>query len=102
MAYIIETFIWQSYEIEVRYDPDPFNTASHTGEAMSHIEIRTITPEKAALPITATGYKSHFTPEGNLDDYENPVAFVREWLDHEAQSEEWKIAQNEARQMNLF
>lgn len=102
MAYTTETLIWQSYVIEVRYDPDPFNMVSHNGEAMSHIEIRTVNPEKAALPITETGYKSHFTPRGNIDEYDSPVVFVKEWLDHEAQSECWKNAQNEVRQMSLF
>lgn len=102
MAYTTETLIWQSYVIEVRYDPDPFSMASHTGEAMSHIEIRAVKPEKAALPITETGYKSHFTPKGNIDKYENPVVFVKEWLEYEAQSEEWKVAQENARQMSLF
>ena len=102
MAYTSETLIWQSYEIEVRYDPDPFNVASHNGEAMSHIEIRTLKPDKAALPITETGYKSHFTPKGNIDEYETPAAFVKEWLDYEAQSEDWKVARENDRQMSLF
>lgn len=102
MAYTTETLIWQSYEIEVRYDPDPFNLTSSDREAMSHIEIRTITPEKAALPITKTGYKSHFTPTGNIDNYETPVAFVKEWLNYEAQSEDWKVALENSRQMSLF
>lgn len=102
MAYTTETLIWEVQEIEIKHDPDPFNMASHNREAMSHIEIRTVNPEKAALPITETGYKSHFTPKGNLDEYENPVAFVKAWLDHAAQSEEWKTAQDEARQMSLF
>ena len=72
-----ETLVWQVQEIEVRYDPAPFNIASHIGEVISHIEIRTIAPEKAALPITETGYKSHFTPNGNVDNYKTPVAFVK-------------------------
>ncbi|PCI21053.1 hypothetical protein COB64_00845 [Candidatus Wolfebacteria bacterium] len=102
MAYTTETLIWQSYEIEVRYDPDPFNLTSSDREAMSHIEIRTIKPVKAALPITGTGYKSHFTPKGNIDEYATPAAFVKEWLEHEAQSEDWKIARESDRQLSLF
>lgn len=102
MAYTSEMLIWQTYEIEVRYDPDPFNLASRHEEAMAHVEIRTITPEKAPLPITETGYRSHFTPKGNIDEYDNAVEFVRAWLDHEGQSEAWKVAQEEARQLSLF
>lgn len=102
MAYTTETLIWQSFKIEIRYDPDPFNIASYTGEAISHIEIRAIMPENAALPITETGYRSHFTPKGNIDEYDSAVEFVKAWLDHKAQSEEWITLQENARQLNLF
>ncbi|PCI52700.1 MAG: hypothetical protein COB36_14560 [Alphaproteobacteria bacterium] len=56
----------------------------------------------AALPITETGYRSHFTPLGNIEPYGDAVTFVKEWLDHAGQSEDWKILQDEARQMSLF
>ena len=102
MAYTSETLIWQSYEIEVHYDPDPFNLVSGHQEAMAHVEIRTLMPAKAALPITETGYRSHFTPKGNIDEYGSAVEFVRRWLDYEAQSEAWRIAQENARQLSLF
>jgi len=102
MVYTTETLIWQSFEIEVRYDSDPFNLARQDREAMAHVEIHTIQPEKAPLPITETGYRSHFTPKGNINEYESAVEFVRTWLDHEARSEEWRIAQENARQLNLF
>ena len=101
MTYSIKTIIWQSYTIEVRYAADPFNMASHNREAMSHIEIRTITPENAAIPITETGYKSHFIPKIALDDYETPEAFVKAWLDHDARSADWRDAEENARQMSL-
>ncbi len=102
MAYTSETLIWQSFEVEVRYDPDPFSLASRHQEAMAHVEIHTIQPEKAPLPITETGYRSHFTPKGNIDEYDSAVEFVKAWLDHEAQSEEWRIVQENARQLCLF
>jgi len=102
MAYTSETLIWQAQEIEVRYDPDPFNLVSCHQEAMAHVEIHTLKPEKAALPITETGYRSHFTPKGNIDEYDSAVDFVRAWLNHEAQSEAWKMAQENARQLSLF
>ena len=102
MAYSSETLYWQSFKIEVRYDPDPFNIAQHGSEVMAHIEVRTLCPEGAALPITKTGYRSHFTPKSNLDDYQTVAEFIREWLEYAAQSEEWKRTQDEARQFNLF
>lgn len=69
---------------------------------MAHVEIRTLMPEKAPLPITETGYRSHFTPKGNIDEYGSAMEFVKAWLDHEAQSDSWKIAQENSRQLSLF
>jgi len=102
MAYTSEMLIWQVYEIEVRYDPDPFSLVSCHQEAMAHVEIRTLKPENAPLPITETGYRSHFTPKGNIDKYDSAVDFARAWLDHEGQCKEWKTVQEEARQLSLF
>lgn len=40
-------------EIEITLKPDYFKD-------VAHLEIRSIAPERAPLPITATGYRSHF------------------------------------------
>ena len=39
MAYTSENLIWQSYEIEVRYDPGPYNLSLRHEKAMTHVEI---------------------------------------------------------------
>lgn len=41
-------------EIEITLKPDYFKD-------VAHLEIRSIAPERATLPITATGYRSHFS-----------------------------------------
>jgi len=69
---------------------------------MAHLECRTISPEKARLPITETGYRSHFTPAAIIEDGGGPVAFVQKWLDSEVQSPEWQDYLEEQKQPSLF
>jgi hypothetical protein len=68
------------------------------GAGFDHIEVRSIEPEQAPLPITETGYKSHFIHGEELAEHGGPVSFVTAWLEHEAKSEGWQMQ----RQMSLF
>ena len=102
MTRSVETqrIVWRGITIEVRYeerwlDSDgPYSTA--------HLELRTIEPEKAPLPMTETGYRSHFTPAAVIAEAGGPVAVVKQWLDHAAGSKAWKDKEAAARQMTLF
>ncbi len=69
---------------------------------IEHLEIRSIDPPKALLPITETGYRSHFISEGTLDTYDSPLAYVLAWLEYEADKPEWKAQELAARQYTLF
>ncbi|PHZ83933.1 hypothetical protein [Paremcibacter congregatus] len=100
MAITTETLIWHAYRIEVGYDPDYNPTGK--GTALAHLEIRTLSPERAALPITETGYRSVFMPDSYLDDYDSAVDFVEKWLTSAALTEEWKDILDQARQLSLF
>ena len=92
--------VWRGITIEVRYeerwlDSDgPYSTA--------HLELRALEPERAPLPMTETGYRSHFTPASVIAEASGPVAFVKAWLDHAAGSKAWKDKEAAARQMTLF
>lgn len=44
----------------------------------------------AQIPITETGYRSHFLPDGIVEDHGGPEAYVLALLDHEADSDAWK------------
>jgi hypothetical protein len=46
-----------------------------------------------ALPITETGYRSHFIVRGYVSHHGGAVAFVTAWLDHEAERTGWSNAQ---------
>ena len=69
--------IWRGIEIEVSHTKGFLN--SH----LDHIEVRA----KEPLPITATGYRSHFLDPSDLDDYKDVEDFVRYWL--EAEAKDW-------------
>ena len=65
---------------------------------LAHIEVRAPLP----LPITETGYRSHFDRSDTIEAAGRSVAFVLAWLDHEAGRPEWRAAQDRAAQLCLF
>ena len=85
--------IWREIPVRITHTPQWCNLIEHL-----EIESRDSVP----LPITETGYRSHFLSEAELQDYDDPVEYVIAWLDQEAESEEWKNRQDQARQFSLF
>ena len=75
---------WRGIGIEITFIPEAFGM-------VDHIELRT--EGKAPLPVTETGYRSHFTHKGTVTDYGGAVALVTAWLDHEAERTGWRGAQ---------
>lgn len=94
------TIIWRGITIEVRYDERWLDSDGPL--SIAHLELSTLDPERAPLPMTETGYRSHFTPATVIAEAGGPVAFVRAWLDHAAASKAWKNEEGTARQMTLF
>lgn len=97
MSTEIHTFTWEGIEIELTYVPEAY------GGAIAHLEVRTINPERAPLPITETGYRSHYHPVGTVEAGEGTlVEQVTAWLDEEAKSKAWKKYVEDSRQYSLF
>ena len=71
---------WRGVEIEITYTPEKFGM-------VDHLELRT--ENKAPLPVTETGYRSHFMNKGAVAHHGGAVAFVTAWLDHEAERSSW-------------
>ncbi len=61
--------VWRHATCRVRH------TRNYISTSWSHIEIEVLTPKGAPLPITETGYKSHFLDEDILQAAGGPVAF---------------------------
>lgn len=75
---------WRGISLTVTFTPEKFGM-------IDHIEI--MTAGRKPLPITETGYRSHFISVGAVQDYGGPVAFVTAWLDQEAKRVGWSGVQ---------
>lgn len=84
--------LWQGITITVCIKNNWLNTGYH------HIELRADQP----LPMTDTGYRSHFIPAQQFDTFESLEQLVLQWLDQAAQSKHWEKAQEAHRQLKLF
>lgn len=89
-------FHWQGIEIEARYWPLKWRT-------VADLEVESITPAAAPLPITETGYRSHFHKPGTVEARGGDVVEqVIAWLDEEAASASWLRYVEASRQGELF
>ena len=59
-------------------------------------------PKGAPLPITETGYRSHFLDEDLLNKSCGPVAFFLASIEREATTKAWAKADFKWRQGDLF
>lgn len=97
------TLIWEGIELEIRYIKSWSASFEKTyGHAMAHLEIRTITDTHQALPITETGYRSHFIAADEIEALGGPVGYVQAWLDEAAKDPVWKNSATASGQMALF
>ncbi|HEY2034444.1 MAG TPA: hypothetical protein VGH02_12230 [Rhizomicrobium sp.] len=99
----IETFriVWSGITIEVRWEPSWLNITG-SGYDTAHLAIESVSPERARLPITETGYRSHFTSPETVAAYGGPVAYVEAWLETESLAPDWRREEQERRQLSLF
>lgn len=91
---------------------DPASTATitiritHARDYLSsgsdHIEVESVAPKKAPMPITETGYRSHFIPALDLINAGGPVTVVTNWLAQEAKGKAWSKAATQKAQGDLF
>ena len=88
-----DTIVWRGISMEITHLTGCFS-------GMDHIEIHT--EDRTPIPITETGYKSHFFPTGGLGEFETAVDFVRAWLEHDAESKKWKAQALAGQQLSLF
>jgi hypothetical protein len=93
-----ERLIWEGAELLIMYKTHAFGEAS----AHAHLEIRCLNSVSRPLPITDTGYRSHFLPRGSVEEAGGPGLYVRRWLDEAARSPHWKLTLARWRQLDLF
>ncbi|MGB1207569.1 MAG: hypothetical protein ACPG7W_00050, partial [Paracoccaceae bacterium] len=88
--------VWHGIPLEVRHCSNWLPASSSL--VTQHIEVRA--EPCVPLPITATGYRSHFMngSEALSAFNHDPVQFVTEWLDEASRSPGWSAQ----RQLSLF
>lgn len=86
---------WLTIHILITFRPHYFSD-------YDHLEIRSIEPENHPLPITETGYRSHFEPHGEIERLGGPVAVARIMLDTAAHTTLWKQWMKQLQQPSLF
>ena len=94
-TYEISRVTWRGIALEIRHCR---NWCAIVG--MDHIEVESA--HRVALPITETGYRSHFIVPERIDEFGEAVGYVLAWLDHESRSREWRRREADARQLSLF
>lgn len=94
---------WNGIMIDVQYCRSWLDCYEEIyGYPLAHLMIEAIDPERAPLPITKTGFRSHFTRPDEIDTAGGPVAFVRAVLDEAAKEPAWQEREVAARQMSLI
>lgn len=84
--------LWQGIHVNVCISRDWLQTGYH------HIELRA----EQSLPVTQTGYRSHFVPAEQFETFDSLEQLVFQWLDQAAQSKHWEKTQEAQRQLSLF
>ena len=85
---------WEGIPLLIRWAPN-----WHSRD-VAHLEIESV--DRVPLPITGSGYRSHFTAPELIHSEGGPVAFATAWLDLEAMSPQWKAYELASRQLSLF
>ncbi|MEM7243626.1 MAG: hypothetical protein AAF429_15725 [Pseudomonadota bacterium] len=83
---------WRGIPIKVTLVKEHFNSGFH------HIELRADRP----LPMTETGYRSHFMQAERFDEYDGLKDFVTRWLNMASNSRDWARIQENYAQPSLF
>lgn len=86
------TLVWEGIEFTLSHTVQAF------GGPFDHIELHA----KERLPVTETGYRSHFISPQELALWETPTAFVIDWLNDAAKDPSWQEYRQQSRQLSLF
>lgn len=78
------------------------HTRNYLVAGTDHIEIHVASPKKAVIPLTETGYRSHFIDGEQLQEAGGVRRFVEHWLATESRSKEWQKMDLARQQGDLF
>lgn len=84
---------WRGILIRVTFERQRF---------ADHLTVETLEPQRAPLPITDTGYRSHFMPKDMIEESGDPAAYVEAWLDDASRGRGWVEQEATIRQYALL
>ncbi|WP_066769262.1 hypothetical protein [Sphingobium sp. CCH11-B1] len=84
---------WRGLLVQITYEQQQW---------VDHIQIETVEPIRAPLPITETGYRSNFIAKGLVDEAGGAGAFVESWLNRAAVDRTWADTEVLVRQYSLL
>ena len=87
------TLTWRGIAMQITYK-------QRYADTIAHLEVNT--QNKQRLPITETGYRSHFTHAAEIEAYDSPIEYVQAWLEEAAKSKAWKRYETDKDQLKLF
>ena len=87
---------WRGVRFRARF------TADYLIDGCNHLELIVISPRGSVLPITETGYLSHFDTDASVTNASAALSFFLTWLDHEADSRRWRKFELKRAQLDLF
>jgi len=95
------TIDWQGIALSVTYHPHWPGRPLPGLPAIAHLELRVLEPRGAALPVTETGYRSHFVCPDDVDALGGATSYAAAWPDAEAKHRGWRPPSG-AGQLSLF
>jgi hypothetical protein len=90
---IFGTLDWHGIIIQVTWEKQRF---------VDHLQIETLDPQRAPLPITETGYRSHFIAKDVIDAAGGAEAYVLDWLNAASGKRGWAEQEIDIRQYALL
>lgn len=88
---------WRGIRLLVTFER---NWLSSDNPITAHLQITS--KDRVPLPITGTGYRSHFVTACQVDEQGGPVAYVLAWLEAESHDTNWIKEEQARRQLSLF
>ncbi len=73
---------WNGHLLEITYNPR-WLPAGIAGQDLAHIEVRSIYPADAPLPIAPHGHYAHTLPRSIIDAASGPVNYIDVMLEAE-------------------
>lgn len=93
---------WRGVDTEITFERNWLQMPRSEEGRVAHLTVTARSPERAPLPITETGFRSHFLHPEKVAEAGGPVAYVATWLDQMARSREWIAYEKSSRQLSLF